>query len=163
MAESIALTLSANGTNIPGDNSFTTLERANTIEVLALEQQLARAFDRATLVPTGRRFYAPLKFSKRLDRATPLLRKALNQNEVVAGQFRWFRPSPSGDGTTDAFFTLAFTGGRITKCTLRLPDTLLPDTSNLPPMEDIELIFGTITWTWVSGGIVHTDDLTPST
>jgi type VI secretion system Hcp family effector len=159
MADTISLTISGSGTNIPGDHSATSLGRANTIEVVSLEQELFTPFDRATLQPTGRRIYAPLKFSKRLDRATPLLRLALTNNQVVAGNFRWFRPDPAGGGTTEQFFTIAFTEGRITRCTLRLPDTLNTATANLPPLEDIELTFSTITWTWVSGGIVHTDTL----
>lgn len=162
MAESISLTISSNGTDIPGDHSATSLNRANTIEVVSLEQELFRPFDRATLQPTGRRVYAPLKFSKRLDRATPLLRKALTLNEVVAGNFRWFRPNPAGDGTTEPFFTITFTEGRITRCTLRLPDTLNAETASLAPLEDIELTFATITWTWASGGIEHTDTLAPN-
>lgn len=157
MAESISLTISSNGTNIPGDNTQSSLTRANTIEVVSLEQGLFRPFDRATLSPTGRRIYVPLKFTKRLDRSTPLLRKALINNEVMVGDFRWFRPNPTGDGTTDQFFTIAFTEGRITKCTLRLPDTLNADTASLAPLEDIEMTFATITWTWISGGIAHTD------
>jgi type VI secretion system secreted protein Hcp len=159
MAESISLTISSNGTNIPGDNTVSSLSRANTIEVVSLEQEIFKPFDRATLQPTGRRVYAPIKFSKRLDRSTPLLRKALSFNEVVAGNFRWFRPNPVGDGTTEPFFTITFIGGRITKCVLRLPDTLNAETANLAPMEDIEMTFATITWTWSSGGIEHTDTL----
>ena len=163
MAESISLTLSANGTNIPGDSSVSSLDRANTIEVVSLEQELFRPFDRATLQPTGRRVYAPIKFSKRLDRSTPLLRKALVQNEIVAGNFRWFRPNPVGDGTSERFFTITFTEGRITRCTLRLPDTLNAATANLAPLEDIEMTFGTLVWTWSSGGVEFTDTLVSST
>jgi len=161
MAESISLTISSNTINIPGDHSATSLNRANTIEVVSLEQELFSPFDRASLQPTGRRVYAPIKFSKRLDRATPLLRRALTQNDVVAGNFRWFRPSPTGDGTTEQFFTITFTEGRITRCTLRLPDILNAPTANLPPLEDIELTFATITWSWTSGNIEHTDTLAP--
>lgn len=161
MAESISLTLSANGTNIPGDSLVTSLDRANTLEVLSLDQNVSRAFDRATLQATGRRIYAPLRFTKRLDRATPLLRKALINNEVVTGNFRWFRPNPSGDGSTQHFMTLRFTQGRITKCVLRLPDTLSADTSTLPPMEDIEMTAGTWTWTWVPGSIEFEDTVNP--
>src|SRR5574343_1366682 len=114
MADNISLTLSANGTNIPGDSTVSSLERANTLEVLSFEQSVSRAFDRATLLATGRRIYAPIRFTKRLDRSTPLLRKAMIQNEGVAGNFRWFRPHPSGDGSTQHFMTLSFTEGRIT-------------------------------------------------
>lgn len=157
MADTISLTLSANSTNIPGDSSVSTLERANKLEVLSLEQTVSRAFDRATLQATGRRIYAPIRFTKRLDRSTPLLRKALINNEVVEGNFRWFRPNPTGDGTTQHFMTLSFTQGRITKCVLRLPDTLGADTATLPPLEEIEMTAGTWTWTWVPGSIEFQD------
>lgn len=160
MADTISLTLSANGTNIPGDSSVTSLERANTLEVLSFDQSVSKAFDRATLQATGRRIYAPIRFTKRLDRATPLLRKALIQNELVEGHFRWFRPSPAGDGTTQHFMTLSFAQARITKCVLRLPDTLSDDTATLPPMEEIEMTAGTYTWTWIPGNIEFEDTVT---
>jgi type VI secretion system secreted protein Hcp len=159
MADSISLTISSNGTNIPGDSTLASLSRANTIEVLSMEQQVSRTFDRSTLRATGRRIYAPVRFTKRLDRSTPLLRKALVNNEVVSGSFRWFRPHPDGDGTTQQFFTLTFADGRITRCTLRLPDTLMPDTTNLPPLEDVELTLGEVTWTWTDGGIEFEDTI----
>ena len=157
MADTLALTLTANGDNVPGDSTVTTMERANTIEVLSLEQQVSMAFDRATLQPTGRRIYAPIRFTKRVDRATPLLRQALSQNQVVAGAFRWFRPNPSGTGTTQHFFTLSFTEGRVTRCALRLPDTLDAVQATLAPMEEVELTFSSITWTIVDGGVEYID------
>ena len=157
MAESISLRLTANGADIEGDNTQTSLERQNTIEVLRLDQSMFVNFDRSTYRPSSRRVYAPVKFSKRLDRSTPLLRQALNNNEVMAGDFRWFRPNPVGDGTTQQFFTLAFTGGRITRCELVLPDVLQAESASLPATEMIELVFQSITWTWVPGGIEHSD------
>jgi type VI secretion system Hcp family effector len=167
MAETISLVIYSNGTDpsdiIHGDCTVSALDRADTIEVLSFEQQLLVPFDRATLQATGRRIYAPLKFSKRLDKSTPLLRKACTENQVMVGTFNWYRPTAAADGTTEKFFTLAFTGGRITKCTLRLPDTLLPDTRGLPPLEDIELSFVTINWTWLTGGITHEDTWGPGT
>lgn len=159
MAESISLRLTANDDDIEGDNTQTSLERQNTIEVLKLEQPMFVNFDRSTYRPSSRRVYAPVKFSKRLDRSTPLLRQALNRNQVMAGDFRWFRPNPAGDGTTQHFFTLAFTGGRITRCELVLPDVLHAETASLPAMEMVELVFEGITWTWEPGGIEHTDTL----
>ncbi|WP_439609416.1 type VI secretion system tube protein TssD [Hydrogenophaga sp.] len=162
MAQTIALTLTSNGDDVPGDSTVTSMSRADTIEVLSLEQALSKTFDRATLLATGRRIYTPLKFTKRLDRSTPLLRQALVENRVVAGAFRWYRPNPDASGTTEQFFTLAFTAGRITKCTLRLPDTLDPALALLPPLEDVELTFSTITWTWTSGSVEFEDSLSTS-
>lgn len=160
MAETLSLHLTANGTDVAGDHTLNSLGRANTIEVVSLEQQVKTAFDRGTLRATGRRVYVPLRFSKRIDRSTPLLRRALVNNEVVAGEFRWYRPHPAGDGSTQHFFTLAFTQGRITGATLRLPDTLGAETATLPPLEDIELVFNEVTWRWEDGGIEQVDTLT---
>lgn len=159
MAESISLTLTSNGSDIPGDNTQSSLDRADTIEVLSLEQPMFVNFDRSTYRPSSRRVYAPIKFSKRMDRATPLLRQALNHNETVSGSFRWFRPNPAGDGTIEHFFTLAFSGGRITRCTLTLPDVMQVDTASLPPLETVELVFETVTWTWEPSGIEHEDSV----
>jgi type VI secretion system secreted protein Hcp len=163
MAESVSLTLTANGDNIPGDHTQTSLGRENTIEVLKLEQPMFVNIERASLRPSGRRVYMPLKFSKRMDRSTVLLRQALNQNQVIAGNFRWFRPNPAGDGTTQHFFTLAFTGGRITRCELQLPDVMQAESASLPPMELVELMFDGVTWTWLDGGIEHTDSISSGT
>jgi type VI secretion system secreted protein Hcp len=157
MADTLSLTLTANGADIEGDSTVTSLERADTIEVLSLEQTVSRPFDRATLQPTGRRIYAPIRFTKRLDRSTPRLRQALINNEVLAGHFRWFRPDPDGGGTTEHFMTLRFTQGRLTRCALRLPDTLGAETASLPALEEIELTVGTIEWEWEDGGVVFTD------
>ncbi|MGE0098892.1 MAG: type VI secretion system tube protein TssD [Hydrogenophaga sp.] len=157
MADTIALTLTANGDAVEGDSTVTAMDRADTIEVLSLEQQVSTAFDRATLLATGRRIYAPIRFTKRMDRATPLLRQALAQNQVVEGSFRWFRPNPAGTGAVQHCFTLDFTGGRVTKCALRLPDTLDATAASLPLLEEVELTFSTITWTWVPGGTSFED------
>jgi type VI secretion system secreted protein Hcp len=135
MADTIALTLTVNGDDVPGDSTVTSMDRADTIEVLSLEQQLSTAF----------------------DRATPLLRQALVQNQVVAGSFRWFRPNPAGTGGQQHCLTLDFTEGRITKCALRLPDTLDATQATLPLLEDVELTFSTIIWTWVPSGIAFED------
>ena len=161
MADTISLRLTGRSDAlIPGDNSQTTLERANTIEVLSFSQASRITFSRATGLATGRRFHDPIVFTKRIDRATPRLREALIRNETVNGAFRWFRPNPSGDGTTEQFFTITFSGGRITGTTALLPNTLDAASAALPPMEEIQMIFNGIVWTHHSGGIETTDSWT---
>lgn len=159
MATNIALILSTTtqGT-IEGDSSVTTLDRGNTIEVLSLSSTQRKAFDRATLQVTGRRFYEPLTFTKRIDRSTPKLRRALALNEVVTAEFRWYRPDPAGAGTEQKFLTVRLQNARIVTTMLRLPDTLDPDTRNLPPLEEIAIVFNTITWTYEDGGVTFEDE-----
>jgi type VI secretion system secreted protein Hcp len=157
MAQTIALILTANSETIEGDSTISSDDRENTIEVLSLTHTLHRAFDRASARATLNRFYDPLSFTKRLDRATPRLRQALAQNSEVAGQFRWFRPSPAGDGTVEHFMTLAFRNGLITSATMRLPDVLGAGSADLPPLEEIELVANIFTWTWEPGSIEFED------
>jgi type VI secretion system secreted protein Hcp len=163
MAESIALFLHQGQLStdplIQGDSTLSSLDRANTIEVLSLSQPLQLSFDRATLLPNGRRFYSPLSFTKRIDKATPLLRQALVTNQVLYAEFRWYRPSPSGDGSTQMFFKLIVELAHLSKAVLQLPDGLNPAAAALPPMESLELIYRKATWQYEDGGIVFIDEL----
>ncbi len=161
MAERIALKL--HGTtqgDIHGENPISTLDRANTIEVLSFTQSLKVAFDRATLQATGRRFYEPLEFTKPIDRSTPLLRQALVTNEPVNGEFFWYRLNSNGQA--EKFFSLKFSGGRIASATLRLPDVLSAPTSASPPMEIISLVFNHVEWTHLTASTTSVDDWTSS-
>lgn len=160
MADSISLTLATNASVVLGDH--TQAGREDTIEVLSLEQPMFVNIDRASLRAGSRRIYAPVKFTKRIDRATLPLRSIFLLRQVFRGNFRWFRPDPSGDGSTQHFLTLAFTAARITRCSLVLPDVLAPETASLPPMEVMEMMFddrSNVTWTWEPEGIEHTDTL----
>ena len=159
MAETISLTITGAAIGlIQGDSTVTSMSRANSIEVLSLTHALRASFERGTGLATGRRFYEPIEFRKRLDKSTPLLRRALVQNDSVSGTFRWFRPNPNGNGTTQHFLTVAFSGGRITSAVMKLPDTLDPGTANLAPYEDVTLVFNSIQWDWLPDSISAQDD-----
>ncbi|MES3033305.1 MAG: type VI secretion system tube protein TssD [Gemmatimonadota bacterium] len=159
MATNISLTITGAALGqILGDSSVTTLERANTIEVTSLSHGLRANFERATGLATGRRYYEPIEFRKNLDRSTPRLREALIRNDTMSGTFRWFRPNPNGDGTTQHFLTITFGGGRITSAEMKLPDTLDPDSATLPAYEIVTLVFNSITWDWLPGGISANDE-----
>lgn len=159
MASNIALILSTSQQGvILGDSSVTSLERTNTIEVVKFTSSVRIAFDRATLQATGRRFYEPLTFTKFVDRSTPLLRRALINNEIVVADFRWYRTNPNGNGTEERYLRVQLAGARIVSATLRLSDTLDPDTVHLPHLEDIGLAFNTITWTYESGNVTFVDN-----
>src|SRR5215211_8174427 len=157
MADTISLTLKgAVQSDIHGDNL--TPGRLNTIEVLSLTHAVRSSFDRATGLSNGRRYYEPITFVKPIDQSSPKLRKALVTNEnIVTGKFEWFRPNPNGNGTTEQFFTMEFSDGRVVSAEARLPNTLEPGNANLPPVEEIKLVFNKIKWTFMDGGIEHED------
>jgi type VI secretion system secreted protein Hcp len=158
MAENIHLTLTSHVQGvIEGDSTLTSLGRANTIEIVSFTHALRGRFERSSGLASGRRYYEPISFTKRLDKSTPKLREALTRNETLSGRFEWFRPNPSGDGSTQQFLTITFSGARLTAVVMRLADTLIPATAGLPPLEDVSMVFNTIEWQWIPGGIVAQD------
>jgi type VI secretion system secreted protein Hcp len=157
MAETVHLFLKANGEDVQGESTQVSLGRENSIECYYFEQPLKTAREAGSGLATGRRSYEPILIRKRIDKSTPLIAKALVENQVIAGVFRFYRPNPIGDGTTEQFFTVEIKQGRINSQRLYVPDTLTPATANLPPLEEVGFVFRTISWTYTNGGIVHED------
>jgi len=158
MAETVHLYLKANGQDIKGESTQTSLGRQDSIECLYFEQAVETAREAGSGMATGRRVYRPLLIRKRIDKASPLLMKAMLEHHNVEGEFKFFRPSPAGDGTTDQFYTVAIQKGRIEGIKQVSPDAHAPASSTMPPMEEVSFVFQTITWTINNGGISHTDE-----
>jgi type VI secretion system secreted protein Hcp len=157
MAETVHLYLKANGTDIQGDSHQTSLGRENSIECVYYKQEVVTAREAASGLATGRRQYNPLLVRKRIDKASPLLAKALTENQVIEGTFKFFRPNPSGDGTTEQFYTVVIKQGRIASLSQVVPDTIVPASSTEPPLEEVTFVFHTISWTYTDGGVTHED------
>ena len=158
MAESVHLLLKANGMDIAGDSTQMSLGRQNTIECTYYEQGVATAREAASGMATGRRQYQPLVVRKNIDRASPLLLQALTENQVIEGTFWFFRPSPTGDGTTEQFYTVVIRQARIASVRQFVPDLTVPLSANQAPQEEVSFVFQTISWTYTNGGVTHEDN-----
>ncbi|AEI68282.1 type VI secretion system tube protein TssD [Corallococcus macrosporus] len=157
MAESVHLYLKANGTDIKGDSTQTSLGRADSIECVAYSQKVFTAREAGSGLATGRRQYEGIEITKRIDKASPLLMKALCENQVIDATFKFFRPNPTGDGTTEQFYTVSVKKARINAIQQTVPNSFVPASTNLPPMETVQLVFHTINWTITNGGVTHED------
>jgi type VI secretion system secreted protein Hcp len=160
MSETVHLYLKANGKDIKGDSTQVSLGRKDSIECISYEQGVATAREAASGMVTGRRQYSPLRILKRVDKASPLLMKALVANEKIEGVFKFFRPNPKGDGTTEQFYTVEIKGGNVASARQYVPLTIHTETANDPPLEEVTFVFQTIVWTYVDGGISHQDSWT---
>ncbi|HRK23000.1 MAG TPA: type VI secretion system tube protein TssD [Fimbriimonadaceae bacterium] len=158
-AETVHLHLKSNGEDIQGDSTVTSLNRANTIQCLSFQDTVATVRAAGSGMATGRRTYEPIVFRKRIDKSSPLLAKSLVMNQVVEGQFRFYRPSPAGDGTTEHFFTIEFKEGRVSGIKRLSPSTIEPATANQPPTEEVSIVFNTITWRYLPTGATFTDSV----
>jgi len=158
MAETVHLTLTCNGEVIEGDSTQTSLGRENTIECLSFSDAVRTAREKGSGMATGRRTYEPISIRKRIDKASPLLARALCNNEVTSGVFKFFRPSPAGDGTTEHYFTVEIGEGRIGSIRRISPDVIDPASAAEPPTEEVGIVFHNITWTYESDGKMHHDN-----
>ncbi len=157
MGETVHLVLKANGQAIQGQSTQTSLGRENSIECFEYEQEVDTAREAASGMATGRRTYRPLRILKRIDKSSPLIEKALVLNQVIEAEFKFFRPNPLGDGTTQQFYTVHIKQGRIATVKQFVPNTQGPDSIHEHPLEEVTFVFHTIKWTWTDGGVEHED------
>lgn len=149
-AETVHLNLRVNNAEIQGESTQTSLGRANTIECVELSYA-------ARTTAEGKRTHDAIRCVKRIDKASPLLFKAWRDGATVDGTFKFFRPNPTGDGTTEQFFTLDIKGGRIESTKLLVKSTIEPATSTCPPLEEVTFTFRTITLTFTKGSVTGGD------
>jgi type VI secretion system secreted protein Hcp len=157
MAETVHLYLKANGADIKGESIQSSLGRKDSIECVFYEQAVSTAREAGSGMATGRRRYEPIRIHKRIDKSTPLIYKAMAENQKVDGVFKFFRPNPTGDGTTEQFYSVEIKDGRISSVKNWVPDCIDPVSSSMPPMEEVQFVFHTIIWTYTNGGITHQD------
>jgi len=157
MAETVHLYLKANGQDIQGESTQLDLGRENSIECLSFKDSVRTARERGSRAAVGRRVHEPVIIEKRIDKSSPLLAKALCRNEVIEGEFKFFRPSPKGDGATEQFFTVTIAGGRIDSIERVSPNSIDPAESMCPPMETVAFVYASIRWTYVPSGAEFED------
>jgi len=157
MAMTVHLYLTANGTKIDGDSTILSMDRENSIECLSFEDSVRTAREASSGMASGERTYEPVRIVKRIDKSSPLLAKALCNNEVIEATYKFFRPNPAGDGTTEQHFTVEIQEGRIGSITRVSPDVIDPASANAPPTEEVTFVFGYIRWCYEPDGIEHVD------
>jgi len=159
MAESVHAVVKHNGTQIEGESTQTTLGREKSIECIAFEQHVKTAREAGSAMATGRRQHGPIVIRKRLDKSSPLLMKALCDNQALTAEFKFFRPNPNGDGTTEQFYTISLDNARVAEIKAWVPDTIAPAAHATPPQEEVHFVFHTVNWTFNPNGAQHEDKL----
>jgi type VI secretion system secreted protein Hcp len=154
----IALFLTANGTAIAGESTMEQAEDA--IECISLVSGVRMTIREGSGLATGRRSHDGIWIRKAIDRTTPLLAKTLCHNEEVEATFKFFRPNPSGDGTTQHYFTIEIEHARIAEIELVSPEGYSNGSDPAPavqPFEDVKFLYTTITWRHEIASTEHTD------
>jgi len=144
MAETVHLFLKINNQPIAGESTQTSLGRAGSIECIEVVDALSAGSRDGVNVE--------LRLVKHPDSSTPALARALIERATLAGQLRYYRPHPAGDGTTQHYLTVTIAGAKLTRIERRSPDVCDPATATRPVTEELTVAVGEITWTWNDGG-----------
>jgi type VI secretion system secreted protein Hcp len=117
-------------------------------------QILVYAFEHAqSATAPARKFHVV----KPLDKATPLLRNALEKGEAIASfELRLWRPmvaAATGTGSEEQYLTITLTGARVISIKATQPNTQHADLLKLPVQEEVTFSYSSSTYTYVKGGI----------
>jgi type VI secretion system secreted protein Hcp len=151
-AETVHLFLKLNGSEIKGEGPPG--PSGTPIECFTFEAGVTSPRDQSGRL-TGRHQYQPLTIRKRIDRTSPLLARALSQNEPAEAAFRFFRTGPGGQRVH--VYTVEIKNAYLAARKEVVASTLDPATASLPAYEEVVFDFGSISWRWVEGGVEFTD------
>jgi type VI secretion system secreted protein Hcp len=155
MAQTVHLFLKSNGEDVKGESTQISEGRENSIECTFFQAEMNSGHELQTGRATARRQHKPLVIKKRIDKSTPLIAKALTKHAKIEGEFKFYRPNPAGDGTTQHYYTVKINNGRV-HSQKQVSEWATGATAE-PPMEEVSFIFGTISWTYEDGGVQHED------
>jgi type VI secretion system Hcp family effector len=90
----------------------------------------------------------PVIITKPVDKSSPLLGKAISENEILTCDFDVYQTNRFG--INELFYKIKLTQARITDIHLILPHTITDN--DRQPQEKISLSYETITWEHISAG-----------
>jgi len=139
--------------------SVTQAGREDSMEVVEFAHNISQAIDSATGLPSGKRQHRPIRVTKPVDKASPLLANALTYNEKLTSvRIDFWRPN--SNGTEVQFYTVELVNARIASISQHHGST--PELVAMPTQETVTLMYDKIIWTWQDGGISAEDSwLTP--
>ena len=140
-----------------GEDDQTGREGSSLVQAFSHEVTIPR--DPQSGMASGRRVHHPLTITKRLDKASPKLFKALTQGEHFSEvTVKWFRIVQAGGGGQEHYFTTKLEDAVIVSIKQWFPITMDTTKRDYSHLEDVSLTYRKIVWTWVDGGIESEDD-----
>ncbi len=142
------------GADIKG--SVDVQDREGSIEVVAQEHNLYIPTDNNTGKLTGTRIHTPFLFTKEIDSSSPYLYKAVTTGQTLkSAEFKWYRINDAGQEVE--YFNTKLENVKVVKVNPLMHDIKNPAYEKHNHLEQIELRYEKITWTYKDGNIIHSD------
>jgi len=130
--------------------------RQGSIEVVALDHNLYIPTDNNTGKLTGTRVHTPLVFTKEIDRSSPYLFRGVTEGTTHASaQFKWYRINENGQEVE--YYNVLLENVRVVKVASKMHDIKDVSKERHNHLEQVELRYERITWTYKDGNISHID------
>jgi type VI secretion system secreted protein Hcp len=142
------------------NGSVTQAGREGSMQVVEFAHNVSQIIDTASGLPSGKRQHRPIRVTKPVDKASPLLANAQTSNEnLTSVRIDFWRPNING--SEEQFYTVELVNARITSISQHHGST--PELLAMPTQETVTLVYDKIIWTWQDGGITAEDDwVTPT-
>lgn len=146
------LTLKGKGGEIKG--SVIQKGREGKIAVIAAEHEVKA-------LTTGRRQHGVYTITKEVDKASPLLYRAMAVNDVLSFELNYWQPntlgSAGGGGQERLYYTVKLTNARITEIKHKMPNNKNPELVRYAEFEEVSFSYDTIEWVFTDGNIAASD------
>lgn len=142
------------GADIKG--SVNVEKREGSIEVVAQNHSLNIPTDNNTGKLTGTRVHAPFQFTKDIDASSTYLYKAVSNGQTLqSAEFKWYRIDDAGQEVE--YFNVKLENVKVVSVAAQLHDIKEPSKVKHGHLEEIELRYEKITWTYKDGNLIHSD------
>jgi type VI secretion system secreted protein Hcp len=140
---------------VPG--SVAIAGRIDQIEIIELEHLVHLPVDIHTGRSSGVRQHGIMSVHASIDKATPLLYKAVTEgNQFALITLHFYRINDLG--VEENYYTVELARVRVTSIELIVPNVKDTGNEHLPHMVKYGFVYGALTETFVDGAIGHTDD-----
>lgn len=128
--------------------------REQSIEITSFSHNLYIPTDGNTGKLTGTRVHGALMFEKEFDSSSPYLMKAVSTGQTLqSAEFKWYRINDAGQEVE--YYNMSLEGVKIVSVTPMMHDTRT--VINQGHLEQVQLRYAKITWTYKDGNIQHSD------
>ncbi|WP_322029188.1 Hcp family type VI secretion system effector [Paraburkholderia sp. J76] len=142
------------GADIKG--SVTVQGREGSIEITQFNHDLHIPTDDNTGKLTGTRVHAPIKLIKETDASTPYLYKAVTSGQTLkSAEIKWYKIDDAGK--EKEYFNTKLENVKVVAVRPKMLDIKIPDFEKHNHLEEVELRYETITWSYKDGNIIHKD------
>ena len=142
------------GADIKG--SVDVQDRQGSIEVISKDHDLQIPTDDNTGKLTGARVHGAYRFTKEVDASSPYLFKAVSTGQTLkSAEFKWYRINEQGQEAV--YYVTRLENVKVVKVKSIVYDLKDPSKQQYNHLEEVELRYEKITWTFVDGNIIHSD------